>query len=182
LKKTTKRIIEIFPGLEGKLKAYENISLVEDAMKGLNEVEATFLKLAWFFQDPEQENFNIGLLYQHLDNDWLELALELMVQFFREDTYLIQKPTLSFIREGSNDYYNQKQFADYLSEHGLNYDKRKLNVYFHRGKLPEPDLKLGGTPYWERKSVEKFCDQEKIRLKSDSIIVGNLVDEKDRKD
>jgi hypothetical protein len=48
--------------------------------------------------------------------------------------------------------------------------------------LPEPDLKLGGTPYWERKSVEKFCDQEKIRLKSDSIIVGNLVDEKDRKD
>jgi hypothetical protein len=38
-------------------------------MKGLNPVEATYLKLAWFFEEPEHENFNVGLIYQHLDND-----------------------------------------------------------------------------------------------------------------
>jgi hypothetical protein len=34
-------------------------------------------------------------IYKHLDNDWLELALELVVEFFYDDTYLIQKPNLS---------------------------------------------------------------------------------------
>jgi hypothetical protein len=115
---------------------------------------------------PEQEHFNIGWFYQHLDNDLLEFALELMTQFFREDTYLIQKPTFSLIREGSKDYYNQKQFADFLSENGLNYDKCKLNVYYHRGKILEPDVELAGTPYWRKTSVETFCEQEKIRLKT----------------
>src|SRR5207253_2913317 len=93
MKRSTKRIMEMFPKLKGKLKAYENITLAEEALKGLNDVEATFLKLAFFFEEPESGNFNLGLLYKHLDNGWLEFALELMVQFFREDTYLIQQPT-----------------------------------------------------------------------------------------
>jgi hypothetical protein len=169
LKKATKRIIETFPNFEGNLKAYENILLVEEAMKGLNQVEATFFKLACFFEEPEHENFNIGLLYQHLDNDWLELALELITQFFKEDTYLIQHPTFSIIREGKDYFFNQKQFADFLSESGLNYDKRKLNVYYSRGKIPKADIELAGTPYWSKSTVEDFCEQEKEknRLKMD---------------
>ncbi|MDQ1005372.1 hypothetical protein QFZ28_005950 [Neobacillus niacini] len=71
-----------------------------------------------------------------------------MTQFFREDTYLIQKPTFSIPRETLADYFNQKQFADFISEHGLNYDKRKLNVYYSRGKLPKADVELAGIPYW----------------------------------
>ncbi|MBT2733712.1 hypothetical protein [Bacillus sp. ISL-7] len=165
MKLSTKRIIETFPKFKGKLKAYENILLVEEAMEGLTDVEAVFLKLAWFFEEAEQESFNIGLLYHHLDNEWLEFALELMSQFFREDTYLIQKPTHSILRETSADYFNQKQFADFLSEHGLNYDKRKLNVYYSRGKLPKADVKLAGTPYWSKSTVGEFCEQEKERLK-----------------
>lgn len=167
MKKSTKRIIEIFPNFDSKMKAYKNILLVEEAMKGLNQVEATFLKLAWFFEEPEHENFNIGLLYQHLDDDWLEFALELVTQFFREDTYLIEQPTISLIRKGKSEYFNQKHFADFLSESGLNYDKRKLNVYYSRGKLPKPDVELAGTPYWSKSTVEDFCEQEKIRLKTD---------------
>ena len=163
MNKATKRIIELFPSFEAMLKDSDHI---QDAVKELDDIEGTFLRLACFFQDPDQKMFNIGLLYKHLDNDWLELALELMVEFFKEDTFLIQKPNLSFVRKESNDYYTQKTFADYLLENGLNYDKRKLNVYFHRGKLPEPDLKLGGTPYWHKKSVEKFCEQEKGRVNS----------------
>ena len=167
MKKSTKRIIETFPYFEDKLTNYKNNLLVEEAVKGLNEVEATFLTLVCFFEEPEHENFNIGLLYQHLDNDWLELALELITQFFKEDTYFIEQPTLSIIREGKGHFFNQKQFADFLSESGLNYDKRKLNVYYSRGKMPKVDIKLAGTPYWNKSTVEKFCEQEKERLKMD---------------
>lgn len=167
MKQSTWRILETFPAFNGKLKAYENVLSAEEAMDGLNPVEATFLTLAWFFEDPGRQEFNIGLLYNHLDDDWLELALELMALFFREDTFLIKKPALSFVRKGSNGFFSQKQFADYLKENGLNYDKRKLNVYYHRGKIPKPDLELGGTVYWRRASVETFCEQEKSRLKTD---------------
>ena len=153
--------------MKGKLKVYENIDLVEEALKGLTNVEATFLKLALFFEEPESRNFNLGLLYKHLDNGWLEFALELVVQFFREDTYLIQKPTFFILRKTNGDYFNQKQFADFLSKHGLNYDKRKLNVYYSRGKLPKADIEFSGTPYWSISTVEEFCEQEKERLKKE---------------
>ena len=73
MKRSTERIIEKFPNFKGKLKAYENILTVEEAMQGLTEVEAVFLRLACFFEAPEKESFNIGLLYHHLDNEWLEL-------------------------------------------------------------------------------------------------------------
>jgi hypothetical protein len=167
IKRSTKRIIEKFPKFKGKLKAYENILSVEEAMQGLTDVEAVFLRLAWFFEAPEHESFNIGLLYQHLDNEWLEFSLELMTHFFREDTYLIQKPTFSILRETPDHYFNQKQFADFLTENGLNYDKRKLNVYYSRGKLPKADVELAGTAYWSKSTVEEFCEQEKERLKKE---------------
>ena len=167
MKSSTKRIVETFPKFKGRLKAYENINLVKEALKGLTEVEATFLKLAWFFEAPEYESFNIRWLYKYLDDEWLEFALQLMVQFFREDTYLIQKPTLSILREPGENYFNQKQFADFLSENGLHYDKRKLNVYYSRGKLPKADIELAGTPYWSKHTVEGFYEQEKKRLKKE---------------
>jgi hypothetical protein len=167
MKASTKRIIEKFPKFKGKLKAYENILSVEEALQGLTDVEAVFLRLAWFFEAPEHESFNIGLLYHRLDNEWLEFALELMTLFFREDTFLIQKPTFSILREMPDHYFNQKKFADFLSEHGLNYDKRKLNVYYSRGKLPKADVELAGTPYWSKSTVKEFCEQEKERLKRD---------------
>jgi hypothetical protein len=169
VKKSTKRIIETFPHFEDKLIIYKNNLLVEEAVEGLNHVEATCLTLACFFEEPEHKNFNIGLLYQHLNNNWLELALELITQFFKEDTYLIEQSTFSIIRKGNNEYFNQKQFADFLSDSGLNYDKRKLSVYYSRGKIPKPDVELAGTPYWSKSTVEGFCEQEKNRLKKDLL-------------
>ncbi|MCM2534492.1 hypothetical protein NDK43_21795 [Neobacillus pocheonensis] len=73
----------------------------------------------------------------------------------------------SILRDTPADYFNQKQFADFLSEHGLNYDKRKLNVYYSRGKIPKADFELAGIPYWCKSKVEEFCEQEKERLKQD---------------
>jgi hypothetical protein len=41
-----------------------------------------------------------------------------MLHFFRKNTYLNEKPTLSILREPGENYFNQKQFADFLSENG----------------------------------------------------------------
>jgi hypothetical protein len=165
MKKTTGRIVESFPEFEGKLNAYENIELIEEALKGLDETQETFLKLAWFFENPEHENFNIGYLYRYLDNDWLEFALELITEYFREDTYLIRKPSYSLIKDGS-DYLSLSQFADYLSEQGLRYDRQKLNLYYDRGKVPEPDLVIGGIKYWSIKTVQSFGESERKRTRT----------------
>lgn len=165
MKKTTKKIVESFPMLESKLHAYENSFLREEALESLSEVERAFLKLAWFFEQPKHESFDLRILYQHLDDQRLELALGLIVGFFREDTFLITQPSFLLIREG-DEYLNQIQFADYLREQGLKYDRSKLNVYYKRGKIPKADVELSGTPYWSKKTVERYCEQEKKRVNS----------------
>jgi hypothetical protein len=38
-----------------------------------------------------------------------------------------------------------QQFASYLKEEGLNYNRSKLNMYYKRGKVPEADLTIGDT-------------------------------------
>ena len=165
MKKATRRIIEMFPNLEEKLNDYENIFLSEEALQKLDETQATFLKLACFFEAPDKRSFDLGYLYRSLDNDWLEFALELITEYFRDDTYLIQKPSYSLIKEGS-DFYSMAQFADELNKRGLRYDRQKLNLYFQRGKVPQPDLVIGGVKYWSKKTVQLYGDQEEIRLQS----------------
>src|SRR3954451_19114055 len=98
MKKATQRIIEKFPMLEDKMVARENIELAADSLKSLDPVQRIFLKLACFFENPDHESFNLNTLYQHLEDDWLEWALELITLYFREDTYLIQKPSFSLVK------------------------------------------------------------------------------------
>ncbi|MGM0867468.1 MAG: hypothetical protein ACQEWF_22665 [Bacillota bacterium] len=162
MKRTTRRVVKTFPKFEDQLKAYESDVLADDALEGLDDVQATFLQLAWFFEDPEHEHFDLSLLYRHLDNDWLEFALELVTEYFREDTYLIQNPSYSLIKEGS-DFLSMSQFAHYLREQGLRYDRHKLHLYYGRGKVPQADLVVGGIRYWSKKTVERFGEQEKSR-------------------
>lgn len=165
MKKSTLKIIEKFPKFKEHVYAYENMLLVHDALKNLNDVETTFIKLMWFFESPEKENFDLKSFYLHLDNDWLEFALELITEYFREDTFLISEPKYSLIKDGSN-YYSLTQFASYLAQEGLRYDRQKLNLYYDRGLVPKPDLVIGGVKYWAEKTVYSYKEQEVIRLKS----------------
>lgn len=164
MKKSTSQIIEKFPRFKDQIHAYENMLLANNALKDLNSVESTFLKLIWFFENPEQETFDLRTLYLHLENDWLEFALELIVQFYREDTYLIRKPSFCIIKE-SSDYLNLTQFAEFLSANGLNYNRQKLNLYFSRGIVPKPDLIIGNVKYWSKKTVEYYKKTEENRPK-----------------
>jgi hypothetical protein len=162
MKHSTKKILEVFPDIEQYLLGKENVN--DKVLNSMDSVKRTFLQLGWFFEHPGEGHFDLALLYQHLDNEWLELALELITRYFREETYLIQKPSYSLIKEGS-DYLNQTEFARYLTDHGVSYDRQKLNLYYERGKVPKADLLLGsGKKYWHLSSVQAFCDEEKNRM------------------
>ncbi|MED2974237.1 hypothetical protein P4361_18570 [Fictibacillus sp. B-59209] len=163
MKNTTKKIVNVFPDLR---MHFEKHSYNDEAvLSTLEPVKRTFLQLGSFFEQPEEE-FNLALLYKHLDDEWLELALELITRYFQKETYLIQKPFYSYIKDGS-EYLNLTEFARYLSDQGVRYDRQKLNLYYERGKVPKADLFLGsGTKYWHLSTVQAFCEQEKNRLKS----------------
>ncbi|CAG9622786.1 hypothetical protein BACCIP111883_03577 [Sutcliffiella rhizosphaerae] len=138
--------------------------LDEESLNQLDEVQATFQRLACFFEAPGKESFDIASLYHHLDNDWLELALELITEYFREDTYLIKKSSYSLVKDGS-DYYSLSQFADYLSKQGLRYDRQKLNLYYDRGKVQVPDLIIGGKKYWSLNTFENIAKMSEPELR-----------------
>lgn len=163
MKISTSKIIEKFPKFKEHIHAYENMLLVHDALKNLNDFEATFIKLIWFFENPEKENFDLRSFYLYLDNDWLEFALELITEYFREDTFLISEPKYALIKDGSK-YLSSSQFASYLTENGLNYDRQKLNLYYNRGIVPKPDITIAGVKYWSKKTVESFKEHEKNKL------------------
>lgn len=159
MKTATKSITEKLPVLEKYLNSNESTLLSDQVLSDLTEVEQVFLRLAWFFENPEKENFNLESIYKKLDNDWLEFSLEMIHLFFLKDTYLIQEPTHSIITEG--DYYlNQSRFAAFLSENGLNYDKAKLSMYIKRGIVPKADITISGTKYWERLTCERFLEAQ----------------------
>ncbi|WP_338473320.1 hypothetical protein R4Z10_21485 (plasmid) [Niallia sp. XMNu-256] len=162
MKNTTKRIIEKFPSLEEKVLEMTGSRLVVGEDISLDSVECTFLKLALFFENPENAHFDLASLYKDLDNDWLEWALELITHFFQKDTFLIQNPSFVIIKDGS-DYLNLTQFAQFLTDQGLRYDRQKVNLYYERGKIPQPDLLIGGTKYWSRATASRYMEQEKSR-------------------
>jgi hypothetical protein len=167
MKRTTHRLVEAFPMLKDKVDAHSDTQATEKALQGLSNVESTFLQLAWYFEAPERGKFDIGLLYRNLDDQWLEFSLELITSpFFRDDTYLIKRPTYSMIRDGE-EYLNQAQFADYLTEQGLKYDRRQINLYHSRGKLVAPDFEFCGKPYWKKSTIEVFGNKEKQRYEQD---------------
>jgi hypothetical protein len=181
VRKVTQHIIDRFPSFEDYLIEQKSIATPkkddEDGayqlkrhtgIEDLNEVERTFFMLARFFENPEEEGFDLIMLYTYLQDDWLEIALQLIASFFKEETHLIKNPSFSIVRE-DHEYLNQNQFAAYLNDQGLNYDRIKLNVYYKRGKLPEPDQMFAEKPYWLRSTVERFCEQEKRRVNTRKV-------------
>lgn len=116
MKNTTQKIINQFPQLKPLLD--ESNKEVLKTSSTLSELEKTFLQLARFFEKPNEEAFSLQLLYQHLEDEWLEFALQLIAEFFKNETHLIKNPNFSIIRD-SQDYYTQSDFACYLEDKGI---------------------------------------------------------------
>lgn len=160
MKQATKEILTYFPNLEKYLTDNESVILSDETLANLTDVEQTFLKLVWFFENPDKENFNLESIYKTLQDEWLEFSLEVIDLFFKRDTFLIKNQTTSFVTEKSI-YFNQSQFADFLKENGLYFTRPKLNLYIKRDKMPKPDLVVGGTKYWFKSTCENYLQDEK---------------------
>ena len=162
MKNSTTKIMNRFPNLEQYLNSNDRIILSDDVLFSMNNVEQAFLRLAWFFENPDKENFNLETLYKNLDNDSLAFALEVIYNFFANDTYLMQKPNFSIVTEDS-EYYNQSQFARFLKENGLTFTRSKLNTYLKRGIVPQPDLTVSDSNFWLKKTCQHYLDENKSK-------------------
>lgn len=155
MKKTTRSILDTFPMLEPYLlKEASSPFSAEDIVK-LNDIEQTFLKLAWYFEAPSEHDFNLRDIYETLSDDWLAFALEKIMLFFRDDTYLLKEDKVSIVTDGDA-YYNQTQFANYLNDNGEKFDRAKMSMYVKRGVIPEASLTVSGTKYWRVEVCEAF--------------------------
>lgn len=155
MKTATQKIMNSFPMLEKYLPDHDSALLSDEVLSKLSDTEQVFLQMAWFIEAPDKENFNLKLLFNKVDKDWLGFALETINVFFEKDTYLLEEMPFSVITENSM-YYNQSDFAAYLSQHGLRFSRAKVNMYWNRGKLPNPDITVSGIPYWELTTCESY--------------------------
>src|SRR5699024_619438 len=94
-------------------------------------------------------------------DDWLSFALECINFFFSEDTYLLKEKKFSIITEDST-FYNRSDFANFLLEHydkhGINFSRQMINTYLKRGRIPEPDIVIGKTKYWQKETCNQYLD------------------------
>lgn len=160
MKNATKEILSYFPMLEKYLNDNDNVLLFDETLSNLTDEEATFLKLVWFFENPDEQNFNLEMLYNYFSDDWLEFAIETIDLFFKHDTYLIKRPTTSFVSE-SKDYLNQTEFADLLVSNGVPFTRQKVNIYLKRGKMPQPDLTISNSKFWLASTCLEYLNEVK---------------------
>lgn len=160
MKKSTQMILNYFPMIEDHINDVDSVVLRDKTLSDLDNPEYTFLCLVWFFENPNKENFDLGILYKNLDDYWLSKALECIYVFFTKDTYLIKKPTFSIISD-KDTLYNQADFVKYLDQykslHGRNFSRAMLNTYVKRGIVPQPDVVIGNNKYWNEESCEEYA-------------------------
>lgn len=59
-----------------------------------------------------------------------------------------------------SDLINTTQTARLLAElTGQRWDRAKVHLYYKRGTkdFPQPDEFISGTPYWYRKTIDKYA-------------------------
>ncbi|PWA09241.1 hypothetical protein DCC39_13330 [Pueribacillus theae] len=166
MKKATVQILEKLPCLKKYVCLKKNLSLQQAMNELSNEVEKTFIQLIWFFENPEDHPFELNLLHHHLDGEWLKFALEMITFYFREDTFLLPKPTDSVII--TNDYLDQSGASRFLSEKGLNnFPQRKIATYIQRGTFPKEDLLISGKKFWKVTTIEDYA-ADQLKKKNSS--------------
>lgn len=128
-----------------------------DITKNNSERDEVLYSLLQFFLSPDNEHFDLQQLYLHLDNEDLLLALQSIQLFYSKDTYLLRKDIEPMILQPEdNPLMNQKDFVEVLVENGIDFDRRKLNVYYNRGQLPSPALYISGKPYWYKSQILRY--------------------------
>ncbi|WP_075617977.1 hypothetical protein [Paenisporosarcina indica] len=154
MKNATKEILAKCPNLA----SYVNAKDVPSDWTPLNEHEQALTALARFFE--YEETFDLNRLFKEVDPDWIPFALERLLTYFHDDTYLAntQKP---LIINNPSDLLSQQNFAELMNEYGHNMDVKKIHMYRKRGKLPKETAMIGGKPYWIKEDVQHYIQSER---------------------
>nr|WP_173026376.1 hypothetical protein [Aeromonas sp. Ne-1]AKO69677.1 hypothetical protein [Aeromonas sp. Ne-1] len=101
--KSIKYVLNFFPILENYLNdKYLNPSI---AVNSLTQVEKVFLNMCEFFKNPREHSFDFQLVYLHLKEEEVIIALKALSIFSKEDCYSISKPAISYTGKHKSEYY-----------------------------------------------------------------------------
>ena len=148
-----------------------------DPAIALNTQEAVFYQLLRFFQEPHTNQFSVNMIYEHLLDEDLLFAIELMVTYFQKDTTLVKNVSQNFyelnlLRE---QIVNQSKFSSMVesSIKGMKFRPSMVYMYWQRrsDKIPRPDLIIEGTPYWKESAVEDFIAKEKKQRRKEKASI-----------
>jgi|SRR5690625_1172352 len=159
MKKSTEMILCAFPMFEKHINDYDSVILRERILSSIEQPHQTFIQLLWFFENPDNERFNLEVIYKNLDDHWLSFALETIATFFLEDINLIKESTFLLIKENDK-FLKQSDFVVLLNEHkkdhGMSFSRPMLNTYLKRGSIPRPDLIISGQRYWRKETCNDY--------------------------
>ncbi len=153
---STQMIFELFPPVKKMFEVNADRKTLE---KELTTTELCFWELANFTSEPQLEGFDLQKVYLHLDADHISIFLDVLHTFLSKDTYLNKKLPVQLIRD-EDQLLNQTGFAKEISAYDKSYTLSKVNTYYKRGNLPEPELIIKERPYWKTSTVQKFISDK----------------------
>lgn len=137
----------------------------------LTTKEAVFIQLINFFERPSENQFSLNTLYEHLEDEELLFALEVIISFFQNDTKLVHQVHQTFYDENflKESFVGQQGFSTMVESaiKDIKFKPAMVHVYWKRksDKVPKPDLMIEGRPYWKESTVKKFIQKKKRELK-----------------
>ena len=159
--KATERIYERYPLVKEKMEQSNTASVI------LNTSESVFYNMALFFNRPMDYTFTLNQLHDHLQDEELLFALDLMASYFQRETYLIKEAGQSFYTESllREPLLTGTGFARLVKEAMPDSKMRPstIHAYFHRRskQIPPADVLIEGTPYWREKTVKLYIERKR---------------------
>lgn len=157
-----KKIYERFPHIQNKIET-------NDHQIVLTNQDMVFYQMVQFFKAPKQIPFNLNMIYDHLRDQELLFAIEVIILFFQQDTTLVWAVDQTYYDQHllRDQFVGQYKFSKMVEEsiEGMKFKPSMIHTYWRRktDRIPNADLIIDGTPYWKRSTVACFIEKEKER-------------------
>jgi len=148
-----------YPNIKSKMENPDNPNIL------LTTGEAVFYQMCLFFENPKLHQVSLNTLYDHLKDNDLLFALEMIIYFFKKDTDRVINVDQTFYDNNilSEPLAGQSKFSEMVEAAipDMKFKASMINVYWRRGtRIPNADLIIGGTPYWKESTINEFIEKE----------------------
>lgn len=156
------KVFNRYPNVQTKSNEPNNPQII------LTNQEAVFYQLVQFFNQPETFQFSLNMIHDHLRDEDLLFAIEVIIEFFQKDTKHVKRVSQTFYDQHllREQILGQKGFSERVEEkiEGIKFKPSMVNIYWNRpnsGRIPNADLIIDGTPYWKEETVDSFIEKER---------------------